>query len=67
MPFASQASMVFRSRMPPPSCTGMVTAFSIAIDLKNGQCVRLEQGDMTRATCSTSTGKRRPAPSPRRA
>ena len=30
MPLASQASTVARSRMPPPSCTGMVTAFSIA-------------------------------------
>src|SRR6266478_7633906 len=30
MPFASQASTVSRSRMPPPSCTGMETAFSIA-------------------------------------
>src|SRR3984893_3653263 len=29
-PLASQASTVFKSRMPPPSCTGMVTAFSIA-------------------------------------
>ena len=29
MPLPSQASTVLRSRMPPPSCTGMVTAFSI--------------------------------------
>src|SRR6266851_10481994 len=29
-PFANQASTVLRSRMPPPSCSGMVTALSIA-------------------------------------
>jgi len=29
MPLSSQASTVLRSRMPPPSCTGMVTALSM--------------------------------------
>ena len=34
-----------------------------AIDLKDGQCVRLRQGEMAEARCSTPIPPRRPAPS----
>ena len=38
-----------------------------AIDLKNGQCVRLEQGDMARATVFNLDPAAQAAPSQRRA